>query len=152
MPRFPIQPVVTGFFFFEKRRSESRFCCLFSMSLGWSWVIITIEIKMKSWVSLTSNLPRVIDRLNLIGRWHSANYSTLMPSFSFLFPNYTLRPFRRRRGILLYICWSVGRSVCTYMYAIMSVYLSFSKQITEEFRKTLSFTSKVMGRQTLIRY
>ena len=41
--QFSIQPVVTGFS--EKRRSENRFCCLFSGSLGWSWIIIRIEIK-----------------------------------------------------------------------------------------------------------
>ena len=62
--QFPIQPVVTGFS--EKRRSENRFWCLFSGSLWWSWVTIRIEIKMKSWVSLSSNLPRVIDRSNLL--------------------------------------------------------------------------------------
>ena len=45
-PRFPIQPVVTGFF--ENRRSENWFCCLFSGSLTWSWAIIRITIKMKS--------------------------------------------------------------------------------------------------------
>ena len=71
-------------FFSEKRRSENRFCCLFSGSLGWSWVIIRIEIKMKSCVSLSSNLPRVIDRSNLSPR-HFANYKTIMHSFSFLF-------------------------------------------------------------------
>ena len=63
--QFPIQPVVPGFFFFEKRCSENRFRCLFSGSLGWGWVIRKIEIKMKSCVSLSSNLPRVIDRSNL---------------------------------------------------------------------------------------
>ena len=52
-------------FFSEKRRFENRFCCLFSGSLWWSWVIIRIEIKMKSCVSVSSNLPRVIDRSNL---------------------------------------------------------------------------------------
>ena len=57
--QFHIQPVVTGFFS-EKRHSENHFCCLFSGSLGWSWVIIRIEIKSKSCVSLSSNLPRVI--------------------------------------------------------------------------------------------
>ena len=46
-----------------------------------SWVIIRIEIRMKSSALLPSNLPSVIDRsnlspsrINLIGRWHSANY------------------------------------------------------------------------------
>ena len=48
-PHFPIQPVVTVFFF-ENRRFENWFCCLFSGSLWWSWVIIRIEIKMKSCV------------------------------------------------------------------------------------------------------
>ena len=71
-------------FFFEKRRSENRFCCLFSGSIGLNWVIIRIEIKMKSCVSLSSNLPRVIDRSNLSPR-HFANYKTIMHSFSFLF-------------------------------------------------------------------
>ena len=70
---FPIQLVVTGFS--KKRRSENRFCCLFSGSLGWSWVIIRIEIKMKSCVLLSSNLPRVIDRSNLSPRRERSNLS-----------------------------------------------------------------------------
>ena len=32
------------------------------------------EIKMKSGVLLSSNLTSVIDRSNLIGRWHEVNY------------------------------------------------------------------------------
>ena len=44
-----------NFFSPEKRRSENRFCCLFSESLGLSWVIIRIEIEMKSFVSLNEN-------------------------------------------------------------------------------------------------
>ena len=43
--QFPIQPVVTVFFF-EKRRSGNRCCCLFSGSLAWSWVIIRTENKV----------------------------------------------------------------------------------------------------------
>ena len=67
-PNWPVSQATlsnsTGFnwfFFFEKRRSENRFCCLFSGSLGWSWVIIRIEIKMKSCVSSTDQIYPVDD-------------------------------------------------------------------------------------------
>ena len=71
-PRFPIQLVVTVFP--ENSRSENQFSCLFSGSLGWSWVIIRIEIKIKSGASLPSYLPRVINRSNLSPRRFAARW------------------------------------------------------------------------------
>ena len=50
---------------FHSRESPFRESVLFSGSLGWSWVIIRIEIKMESGALLPSNLPSVIDRSNL---------------------------------------------------------------------------------------
>ena len=71
-PRFPIQPVVTVFF----RESPFRESVLLSVfwSFGWSWVIIRIEIKMKSGALLPSHLPRVIDRSNLSPRRFAARW------------------------------------------------------------------------------
>ena len=42
-----------------------------------------------SWVIYLVSLRGSV--INLIGRWHSANYSTIMPSFSFLFLNLLLQ-------------------------------------------------------------
>ena len=67
-PSFPIQAVVTN------RCSENQFSCLFSGPLGWSWVIIRIEIKMKSGALLPSNLPRVIDQSNWSPRRFAARW------------------------------------------------------------------------------
>ena len=73
---FPIQPVVTVFFFFGD--APFRESVLLSVFWGWSWVNIRIEIK-----TLYGSV------INLIGRWHSANYWTIMLSFSFSFFKYS---------------------------------------------------------------